>query len=114
MEIFYHHIYEYQKGIRNLVLHSTARTNTKMMISKLNYEGISYLILPVGKDKVNVFFGDKECIDIIKNIGKISLCDYTAEEDFILGIMLGYDRKKQCERFLKFKNKAKVKLEKIS
>lgn len=44
-----------------------------MMISKLNYEGISYLILPVGKDKVNVFFGDKECIDIIKNIGKISV-----------------------------------------
>ena len=32
-----------------------------------------------------------------------SLSDLTDEEDFILGVMLGYDRLKQCERYLKRK-----------
>jgi hypothetical protein len=32
-----------------------------------------------------------------------SLSNLTDEEDFILGTMLGYDRVKQCERYLKRK-----------
>ena len=27
MEVFIHHIYEYQKGIRNLILHTTEKEN---------------------------------------------------------------------------------------
>jgi len=36
-----------------------------------------------------------------------SLSDLTDEEDFILGTMLGYDRVKQCERYLKRKRNGK-------
>jgi len=35
---------------------------------------------------------------------KENLNNYTDEEDFILGIMLGYDRYKQCDRFIKRRN----------
>lgn len=110
MEIFYHHIYEYLKGIRNLILHTTVKADIPLMVKKLNSEGISYLIMPVDSEKINIFFGDVECIEVIKSIGKNNLGEYTPEEDFMLGIMLGYDRRKQCLRFLDFKNKIKIKI----
>ena len=106
MEVFIHHIYEYQKGIRNLILHTTDKSNIEIIKEKLNAENIDYIIYPLGKQRINVFFGAKECVEVIKNINKVSLTAYTPEEDFILGIMLGYDRRRQCERFLKFKEKA--------
>lgn len=109
MEIFYHHIYEYQKGIRNLILHSTSKSNINLVRNKLIAEEIAFLIYPLGKDKINIFFGDAECIAVIKKIGKISLADYSPEEDFILGIMLGYDRRKQCTRYLTMKENKKRK-----
>ncbi len=106
MEVFIHHIYEYQKGIRNLILHTTDKKDLKLIKEKLNSANIDYIIYPLGKQRINIFFGAKECVEVIKNINKISLTTYTPEEDFILGIMLGYDRRRQCERFLKFKEKA--------
>ncbi len=42
-------------------------------------------------------------IDVIKQMKFTSLSNLTDEEDFILGTMLGYDRLKQCERYLKRK-----------
>jgi hypothetical protein len=100
MQVFYHHIYEYQKGIRNLVLHTTNRRYSPKIMQRLEEEGISYLILPVGEDSINVFFGDGQCIEILKKIGKTSLSDFSKEEDFILGIMLGYSREEQFKRYL--------------
>ena len=52
---------------------------------------------------MNFFFGDEICLDIIKRIGKENLAEYSDEEDFILGIMLGYSRLKQCQRYLEKK-----------
>ena len=103
MEVFHHHLYEYKKGLRNLILH-TAKINQKELIEKrLHDKNIPYVIYKVNKDKINVFFGNKYCINIIEQIGKSSLTDYTDEEDFILGIMLGYNRLEQCKRYMKRK-----------
>ena len=88
MEVFIHHIYEYQKGIRNLILHTTDKKNIEIIKEKLNSENIDYIIYHLGKQRINVFFGAKECVEVIKNINKLSLTAYTPEEDFILGIML--------------------------
>lgn len=110
MEVFIHHIYEYQKGIRNLILHTTDKHHSEFIKNKLQSEDISFIIYPLGCNKINVFFGAKECVEVIKNINKSSLTAYTPEEDFMLGIMLGYDRRKQCERFLKFKEREKIKI----
>ena len=103
MKVFLHHIYEYRKGLRNLILHTTCRSSQDDIIKKLKGEHIAYVIYPVGKDRINIFFGAVDCIDVIRSIGKNDLSKYNAEEDFILGIMLGYDRLKQCERYLKKK-----------
>lgn len=100
MDIFAHHIYEYQKGLRDLVLHTTDKENLKLMIPKLKRRNIKYLIYPILNGKYNIFFGDQVCLDVVKSINCVNLSNLSEEKDFILGIMLGYDRKKQCERYL--------------
>ncbi|MGI6496551.1 MAG: DUF2023 family protein [Kiritimatiellia bacterium] len=100
MRVFCHHIYEYQKGVRNLVLHTLPASTRPEVERKLEAKGIAYLVCPLGKHQINVFFGDGHCVEVVRRIGKSSLCDYTPEEDFMLGIMLGYDRLRQCKRYL--------------
>lgn len=101
MEIFCHHIYEYEKGLRNLILHTAQEINKDFIEMKLKSRQIPYIIYKVNEEKINVFFGNIYCIEVIKEIGKSDLKEYTDEEDFILGIMLGYDRVQQCERYIK-------------
>ena len=100
MTVFCHHIYEYKKGLRNLVLHTLPATARPGVERKLTTCGIDYLIHPLGEKRINVFFGAAECVDVVRRIDKPLLRDYTPEEDFMLGIMLGYDRLRQCGRFL--------------
>lgn len=102
--VFLHHVYEYKKGLRNLILHTTSKENENKIRERLDREQIAHVIYPLGQSKINVFFGESVCVDVIKKIDKVYLYDYTDEEDFLLGIMLGYDRKKQCERYLQRKN----------
>ncbi|MFP4165528.1 MAG: DUF2023 family protein, partial [Chitinispirillaceae bacterium] len=62
---------------------------------------ISFYVQKVNNHKINVFFGAPECVAVIESFGRKELSDFTDEEDFILGVMLGYDKRKQCERYLK-------------
>ena len=103
MEVFNHHLYEYKKGLRNLVLHTCCRDIGYDIICKLEHHNVEYLIYPLGKKRINVFFGNTACLEIVRRIGKFRLSKYTPEEDSILGIMLGYDRRRQCERYLKLR-----------
>lgn len=100
MMVFCHHIYEYKKGLRNLVLHTLPAAARPDVERKLTSCGIDYLIHPLGEKRINVFFGAEDCVEIVRCIGKPCLSDYSPEEDFMLGIMLGYDRLRQCERYL--------------
>ena len=106
MQVFVHHLYEFKKGLRNLILHTTKASNEKDIVAKLVSNDISYLIQHVGKDKINVYFGAPNCVEVVSHFIHKSLSELTPEEDFILGIMLGYDRLKQCERYLKRNQKA--------
>ena len=36
MEVFIHHIYEYEKGLRNLILHTTSATNREKIEEQFN------------------------------------------------------------------------------
>jgi hypothetical protein len=98
--VFYHHIYEYQKGIRKLILHTTLKANRMSIEEMLGKKNISSLIYSLSNHKINVFFGDVACVEVIRQFNKCKLSELTDEEDFILGIMLGYDTAKQCERYL--------------
>ena len=100
--IFSHHIYELKKGLRHLILFTTTEEHRLAIVQKLETHGISLLIQSVapGSNKINVFFGDQTCIDVLETFDADYLSELSAEEDFMLGVMLGYDRVKQCERDL--------------
>lgn len=108
MEVLIHHIYEFEKGLRNLILHTTSKSLREKIEDKLQRKKIPYIIHEIPGEKINIYFGDKYCIDIIKSINKVDLSIYSDEEDYILGIMLGYDRLKQCQRFLNRKFKREL------
>nr|WP_245250069.1 DUF2023 family protein [Methanolobus bombayensis] len=108
MQVLRHHIYEYQKGLRHLILHTSTSELEKEITELLEKKNVSYHIQKASDKKINVFFGNKRCISVLKKMGNKSLSDYTPEEDFILGIMLGYDRIQQCDRYLKRKSKTKM------
>jgi hypothetical protein len=100
LQVFHHHIYEYKKGLRSLILYTGRSEDREKIETRLAHEGIAWLVREVTEEKINVFFGAPVCIQVIKSFGPKSLTEFTGEEDFMLGIMLGYDKLKQCERYL--------------
>jgi hypothetical protein len=105
MKVLTHHIYEYKKGLRSLVLHTLCAEHRDKAEARLSADNIDYVTHVVGSSKINIFFGAAECVNIIREFGHRKLNEFTPEEDFILGIMLGYCRRTQCERYLTMKNK---------
>ena len=103
LRVFYHHVYEYQKGIRNLILTTEKAEYKDAIKERLEKEKIAYKIDDVNGKNINVYFGAEECVDVVKTLNP-NLSELTAEEDFILGILLGYDRVKQCTRYMRIKN----------
>jgi len=89
LKMLLHHIYEFQKGVRRLVLCTICPTCARLMAERLQARRIDYLVQPVTADKVNLYFGHRACL----------LNELSAEEDFMLGVMLGYDLPMQCERY---------------
>lgn len=107
LKVFFHHIYEFKKGIRRLILTTEKDIYQPTIEERLTKEEIDYTINRVGENKINVFFGEKDCVEIVKTFNpKLNLL--TPEQDFMLGIMLGYDRLKQCARYLKFTSKQRT------
>ncbi|MDR2084488.1 MAG: DUF2023 family protein [Bacteroidales bacterium] len=114
MKVLAHHIYEYKKGLRNLVLHTLDASLKPLAELKLQQQNIDYIIRYVTPSKINLFFGKPECVRVIDKIGDKNLNKFTPEEDFILGTMLGYDRLQQCHRYLKKKEQENVKIEEVN
>ncbi len=100
MDVLCHHIYEYRKGLRNLVLHTLNSDNKEKAIKKLEHREIKYIIREVTSEKINIFFGEPECVEVVERFGAKPLNEFTPEQDFILGVMLGYNRMQQCSRYL--------------
>jgi hypothetical protein len=100
LRVFHHHIYEYKKGLRNLILYTGRAEDRQQIEERLGREGIACLVREVCSGRINVFFGAQVCVQVVRNFGPKSIAEFSDEEDFMLGIMLGYDRLKQCERYL--------------
>lgn len=105
MKVLMNHIYEYKKGVRQMVLYTFNRKYEQQAIARLEHQNIDYLIIPVGKDNLNLFFGRRECLDAIRLMVNRPLNQLSPEEDFILGAMLGYDICRQCERYCERKGR---------
>lgn len=100
MQVFYHLVYEYQKGLRDLCLWTCRNELCDKIRQSLESQQIDYLIFPVDDDKINVFFGMPTCLKIVKQFSNEELNRISDEEDFILGMMLGYAKPQQYMRFL--------------
>ncbi len=107
LKVFHHHIYEFKKGLRELILTTEKASNREYIEQRLLRENISYLINAVSNDKINVFFGSEVCIRVVAGFDS-ALNKLSPEEDFILGTMLGYGKLQQCERYLRMKKKNKL------
>lgn len=99
MKVLMNHIYEYKKGVRQMVLFTFNKRYEDYATARLKRQNISYILHPVGNDRINLFFGRKQCLEAIRLMVTRPLSQLTPEEDFILGAMLGYDICAQCERY---------------
>lgn len=106
LQLFMNCIYEYKKGIRSMVLLTMSNRHREFATRRLESNGISYEIQTVSAEKMNLFFGREECMEVIRKIVIRPLNQLSAEEDFILGAMLGYDICQQCVRFCSRKQQA--------
>ena len=102
VRIFLNHIYEFKKGVRNMVLYTMNREYEEFAVRRLENQNISYMIQKVG------FFGKPECMEAIHHIIIRPLNKLTPEEGFILGAMLGYDICQQCKRYCGKKGGIKI------
>lgn len=105
MKVLMNHIYEYEKGVRRLVLYTFNACYAAYAVEKLERKHIDYILRSAGRDTVNLFFGKKECIAAIGMIVNKPLNKLTPEEDFMLGAMLGYDITMECERYCELKGR---------
>ena len=110
LQVFLHHVYEYLKGVRQLILHTTLTEHLCEMEARLRKEEIAYVAYPLGGSRVNLCFGNPLCVEVVRRIAKPNLTEWTEEEDFILGILLGYDKLQQCRRFLDFRERSRERL----
>lgn len=99
MKVFLNHIYEFKKGVRQMVLYTMNKRNLDFAEKRLRNQRINYVIQSVDGERINLFFGKDECINAIRMIVTRPLNQLTPEEDFILGAMLGYDICGQCRRY---------------
>ncbi len=95
-----HHIYEYEKGVRCMVLCTLSPADLEVIITRLEARGIAYYTKPTpGQSNINLFFGRGECVEMIGFfLRDRHLHELNPEQDFILGTLLGYDLCGQCER----------------
>ena len=103
LKVLVNHIYEYQKGVRPMLLFTCKKQYEEFATSRLANQDISFITQPVGNKNINIFFGKEECINAIKLMVNRPLNQLSPEEDFILGALLGYDIRVQCERYCKRK-----------
>ena len=106
MKVLMNHIYELNKGVRQMVLFTCNKKYGQQAVERLESQGIPYVLQPAGQQNLNVYFGRRECLEAIRLIVTRPLNQLTPEEDFILGAMLGYDICAQCERYCKRKDSA--------
>lgn len=100
MRVFNHLIYEYRKGVRDMMLCTLPVSKEDEVKRRLEKNTISYMIQKIGNGNMNVFFGKSECLNVANRICKDRPLNLLSpEEDFILGILLGYSIHEQCCRY---------------
>lgn len=100
LRLFHHHVYEYSRGVRALILMTINRQELALALGKLEALGIHHFVQEVSPFKANLFFGRPAFVAVARTFVTRPLNALTVEEDFMLGTLLGYDQEQQCRRFL--------------
>lgn len=98
--IFRHHLYELSKGMRPLILMTVNAEAVKPIVDRLVASGVAHHVHEACRSRFNVVFGRPAAVMAVQRFLAGPLCDLTPEHDFMLGILLGYDREQQCLRYL--------------
>jgi len=100
LRLFHHQVYEYSRGVRALFLMTLSPRELALVLGKLEAQGLDHFVQELSPIKVNLFFGRPAFVAVARSFVTRPLNALTAEEDFMLGTLLGYDREQQCRRFL--------------
>lgn len=100
IQLLTNHIYEYRKGVRHLFLYTGSPRDLPVARARLEACKIDHFVQQVSAERINIYFGKRSHVETARHIVTKPLKRLSAEEDFILGTLLGYDREQQCERFL--------------
>jgi len=76
------------------------------VVARLVREGVAHYVHEACPTKLNVVFGRPAAVAAAQRFLTGPLCDLSPEHDFMLGILLGYDREQQCVRYLERAAKA--------
>jgi hypothetical protein len=95
-----HAVYEYDKGVRDLFMITIGDADLAAALARLARAGIGHHVQTVGNGRINLFFGRRAVVDCVRRIVDRPLNELSPHADFMLGTLLGYDRERQCERFL--------------
>ena len=90
IKVLMNHIYELNKGVRQMVLFTCNKKYGQLAVERLESQGIPYVLQPAGQQNLNVYFGRRECLEAIRLIVTRPLNQLTPEEE-------------QCERYCKRK-----------
>ncbi len=107
LKVFAHQLYECRKGVRSMALCTLCDDMLVIALNKIKVANLSHFVYPVTNNKYNLFFGKKECIQMIELFCNKPLNKLSIEEDFMLGAILGYGMQEQCQRFLRRKQPSK-------
>ncbi len=100
LRLFHHCVYEYRRGVRSLFLMTVSRRELELVGGRLLGQGIDHFVQELNPDKANIFFGGPAFVAVARCLVTRPLHALTAEQDFMLGTLLGYDGEQQCRRFL--------------
>jgi hypothetical protein len=100
IRVFNHHLYELSRGIRPLSMLTMTKAASGVVVARLVREGVAYYVHEACPTKLNVVFGRPAAVEAARRFLTGPLCDLSPEHDFMLGILLGYDREQQCVRYL--------------
>lgn len=95
-----HSLYELDKGVRQLFMLTVSWADLPGVVARLAAEGVDHYVHRLNDSRVNLFFGRAALVETVRRFVDKPLCELTAEEDFMLGALLGYDREQQCRRYL--------------
>ena len=68
LQVLMNHIYELHKGVRHMVLFTCNNKYGEQVVSRLESQGIPYLLQPAGRQNQNIYFGRRECLEAIRLI----------------------------------------------